>query len=391
MRLILILFLILTVNITSAQTVKKVVIEKFSGGWCQTCPNGSKAVEDMVATHGEKLIPIAVHNKDGFDIPDGDSVDIAFDVDTYPAAAIDREKYSGKYSVTTGPTGSSWKTKVSSKLSAAAIASVGFDNLKQVNDSTYEGDVVIKFTSAAVSNMPISVNVCVIESKIEARKYLGTKWGNIDIAQKNSTNHYGHDGSGWTYTTTASSGNTFYYQNVLRTILGGPWGWTSVVPNNPTVGKEYTKHFSFTVSSVDGFPIPWKRENMEVVGYVSYNGSLTGDEKEILNAEKIKMDAFVSSGIEEKHTAVNVMSTYPNPATVNDIINIQFNIHKSDHVVMNVYDVTGKLITTPYSSDDVTGAHTIMWRPSKDDVKAGVYFIELITSKEKTTKKLILQ
>lgn len=385
-----IILLLTTTTALQAQTVKKVVLEYFAGGWCQTCPNGAKAVEDMDATHGEKFIAIAVHNKDGFDIDDGDSVDLAFDVTTYPAASIDRKEYSGKYPVTTGSTGSSWKTKVSSKISEAAIASVGFDNLKQVNDSTYEGDVIVKFTSAPAAGVPINVNVCLLENKIEAKKYLGTKWGNIDITQKNSTTHYGHDGSGWTYTSTASSGNTFYYQHTLRAMLGGPWGWSGVIPTSPTIGTDYKKHFSFTVSATDGFPIPWKTNNMEIVAYASYNGALAADRKEIINAERVTMSAFKSSNVKEVVLNANFLKTYPNPAYVGDVLNIEYSIASSSMVTMNVYNTTGQLVAQPYISDDSRGIHTIFWHPLDNDIAPGVYFIEISTTDSRTIQRVVL-
>lgn len=388
MKAILLLTFVLFTYTTYAQTVKKVYLEYFAGGWCQTCPNGAKAVEDMDGTHGNKFIAVAVHNKDGFDIPDGDAVDSAFDVTTYPAAAINRKKYSGKYNLTTNTTGSSWKSKVSSELSNTAIVSVSMDNLVQVNDSTFEGDVVAKFNTAPASGVPIVVNVLLSENKIEAKKYFGTQWGNIDIAQKNATSHYGHNGSGWTYTTTASSGNTFYYHHTLREMLGGSWGWAGVVPANPAIGTTYTKHFTFTVSPTSGFPIPWKQENMEVVAYVAYNGSLSGDELEVLNAERVMLSSFKTTGIAEISGNISISNTYPNPAHLNDVVNIEFQSSESGLVTLNVYNITGKHIAQPYVSNDVKGSHTILWKPSDDNLASGAYILEVNTPSGKSTQML---
>jgi|GEM_PF-1127606 len=392
MKKLLLSFLIISSYTAHTQTVKKVMLEDYSGMWCHTCPNGSKAVDDMDALHGNKFIAVAPHNKDYLETDDSKFLDSTFGVGTYPSATIDRKMYSGEYPVTTGSSGSSWKTRVSSQLAQTAIVSVGLDNLVQVNDSTYEGDIKVKFVSAAAVNTPIAVNLYVLESKIEAKKYTGTPWGtSLDLTQKNSTNYYGHNGSSWVYTSTASSGNTFYFHHTLRTAVGGPLGWTGVVPQNPVVGTEYTKHFTFQVSPTVGMPIPWKPENVEVVAYVSYLGDISSDEMEVLNAERVMLSAFKSTSVKDAPRNTSVINMYPNPAQANDVVNIEYSIPLSGKVTMNLYTVTGQLIAQPYMSDEVKGAHLIMWRPDEYNLTPGVYFVELSAQSGKTTQRIVIQ
>lgn len=61
--------MVLTLTFGSAQFAlaggtQRVMIEDFTGTWCQWCPGGIQSIEDLIGIHGDKIIPIAVHNGD---------------------------------------------------------------------------------------------------------------------------------------------------------------------------------------------------------------------------------------------------------------------------------------------------------------------------------------
>ena len=59
-----ILSLIALAQSSGAQTVKKVVLEEFTGAWCGACPNGTLVAESILAANPASCILVAWHDHD---------------------------------------------------------------------------------------------------------------------------------------------------------------------------------------------------------------------------------------------------------------------------------------------------------------------------------------
>ena len=76
---------------------------------------------------------------------------------------------------------------------------------------------------------------------------------------------------------------------------------------------------------------------------------------------------------------------YPNP--FNPSTKINFNIDKSQHVKLLIYDVHGKLIQKLIDKKLETGMHSIAWSPN--NISSGVYILSLNTQMTTTNSKLL--
>jgi len=94
------------------------------------------------------------------------------------------------------------------------------------------------------------------------------------------------------------------------------------------------------------------------------------------------MADFTSS--EEIIADVNRFEIYPNPAV--DAINIGLTLTKSTNTVINVLDITGKVIKT-INVGEVNGDKNLTI--SLDDMSAGIYFIELVNADGRQVKKFV--
>ena len=79
-----------TLKIMNEIPVHKVIFEDLTGFWCGWCPRGYVAVEKLVQTFGEAVIPVMVHIEDVLEYPDYKPLDKG----QFPNALIDRT-YSG--------------------------------------------------------------------------------------------------------------------------------------------------------------------------------------------------------------------------------------------------------------------------------------------------------
>jgi hypothetical protein len=77
---------------------------------------------------------------------------------------------------------------------------------------------------------------------------------------------------------------------------------------------------------------------------------------------------------------------YPNP--FNPVTNIKFEIPLRSYVVLNVYDVTGRLVETLLSKEISAGTYLAEWDASK--YSSGVYFYSLVTENFVQTRKLMV-
>lgn len=77
-------------------------------------------------------------------------------------------------------------------------------------------------------------------------------------------------------------------------------------------------------------------------------------------------------------------SVYPNPAT--DAINVNLNLNNSENTVINIVDISGKVIATK-NLGTVNGEQKVSL--SLDGLTTGVYFIELINAEGKEVKKFV--
>ncbi|MFT5314813.1 MAG: PKD repeat protein, partial [Candidatus Krumholzibacteriia bacterium] len=93
------------------------------------------------------------------------------------------------------------------------------------------------------------------------------------------------------------------------------------------------------------------------------------------------------SGV-ESNTPVpfGISQSYPNP--FNPSTTIVFGLEKPGFAQLDVYDVSGKRITTLVSEQKSAGQYEVTWRPA--DLSSGVYFSRLTVGGQTDTKRMTL-
>lgn len=375
---------------TEAQTVKKVLLEDFTGRWCGYCPNGTHGIEEMEVTYPANFLPAAVHNdnssslagiNDKLEIKEGEFLATSSGLGSkgFPSGAIDRKIISGSdIRMSINGNADQWKNAVANQVNASAIVSVGFENWRINDNNEYEVDINVEFESAPKSGTPVVLQVYVLEDSIAAES-------DNDLAQVSYTKWYGADGtSSPVYIT--SSKNNFWHNHTLRAALGGNWGFAIA---DPQVGKVWTKTVKVAIPST-AVPQKWVHEQLHMYAFVAYNGTAKAD-KEVLNAEEIHMSQFQKVGVNDIKNNISISKVYPNPANLNDVVKVSYNTQKSEQVTMSVYSVVGQKVAEPYVSNDVRGTHTISWRPSDHNLTPGMYFVEIASESGKQVQRISIR
>jgi hypothetical protein len=94
----------------------------------------------------------------------------------------------------------------------------------------------------------------------------------------------------------------------------------------------------------------------------------------------------VPAGIPEYADAVSDCSVFPNPVRGSCLP--QYNLPESEHVKIEITDLTGRLVSTVSDNGQIKGWQSV--RINHMNLNNGVYFINVITPNGTTTKKIIV-
>ena len=109
--------------------------------------------------------------------------------------------------------------------------------------------------------------------------------------------------------------------------------------------------------------------------------------------QEIKSDFNFISNMELKQVELefvnlNEFSIYPNPAKSST--NISFEVENDCKVEVKAFDLTGKLLDIPFSSDLSSGYHNLIWNTSK--LEKGIYVIKLfVNNNYVSSNRLVIQ
>lgn len=116
---------------------------------------------------------------------------------------------------------------------------------------------------------------------------------------------------------------------------------------------------------------------------VDYNGVVTYHSVRTVKVEKTPLPSVV-----EEFT---VLPAYPNP--FNPSTTITYGIETDNNVIINIYDITGKLINTLQNGYQLQGWHSIIWNGTNqngEQVPAGIYLSKITSNTSTKTTKLML-
>ncbi|MBK8144846.1 MAG: T9SS type A sorting domain-containing protein [Bacteroidetes bacterium] len=133
-------------------------------------------------------------------------------------------------------------------------------------------------------------------------------------------------------------------------------------------------------------------KNINIVAFVAYDGTVASNQKEILNAEQYPLKYWYPTNVNEVAENDLQVNVYPNPATLTSVVKTSFILKDDAVVTMQVLNSLGQVVSKPYNSFEIKGAHTIQWSPIENrNLAPGMYFMQISTDKgaSKITKLLI--
>jgi len=185
-----------------------------------------------------------------------------------------------------------------------------------------------------------------------------------------------------------------------RATIGGKavWQMREISSQNSFNGHNMLNaHFGFGQATIiDSLKVEWPSGKIDVAHNVPVNRFLT-----------ITEGAGITTAVNQNHTVpltnFALHQNYPNPfwseATSpapsggNPATTIQYNVPKSTHVILNVYNLVGKKLLTLVNQFQAAGTYAITWdgRDAQGQaLSSGIYLYKIETATFAQTRKLTL-
>ena len=336
-------------NSLSQASPKKVVIEEGTGTWCQWCPRGAVAMEQMFQTHPNDFIGIAVHNGDPMTVAEYDG---GANFGGFPGCNVDRALLD--QSVSSNLFENYYQQRIGLAVPAALSMTItGTTNKTIVANATFR-------TVFASANYRLGV--IIIEDNVT-----GT------AASYNQSNAYsgGANGAmgGFESLPNPVPAANMVYDHVGRALLGGYSGQANSIPTTITDGLAATYTFNYAIPSTSN------SANMSAVAILIDNA--TG---EIVNAEKTSLSA---ANVNELETIG--LNVYPNPAS--GVLNVSFEANNADFVI-TLTDLQGRVISSKEMAN-LNGTQLVTF--STENIASGSYIVTVASNGTKTTKNVVVR
>lgn len=261
-----------SVNFLLGTTDKFVLVEEHTGAWCQYCPDGAVQLAAILAANND-VIGVAIHNADGMDFGDGNTVANAF-IGGFPSGTVDRYLFTGESEV--GLNRGDWAARSVQRKANPSLVSLTATNSYNTTSRMLTVDVSAEFMADLTGNYRL--NVYIVEDSI-------TGTGN-DYNQKNAFNNV----TGHPYYQAGNPIIGYVHRDVVRYFMGGAWGLVGSIPTTIDALTPYDKTFTYTL------PVGWNADRIHLVVVMQKYGTSSND-REVLNALKLELNNTAATNI----------------------------------------------------------------------------------------------
>ncbi len=289
----LLLFLTAALNaqnfVSTVPANRNVILEEFTGSYCQYCPEGHKLAKELASAHPDNIFIVNLHAGTyatyDFETTDGNAIYSGFDVSGFPSGLVNRMT---EKSISRGEWGASIQQQMSQAAECNIAGQVAID--KETRKATVTVEVYYTANSSSETNY---LNVVMLQD-------------NIDSYQ-----------SGASANPSQIVNGQYRHMHVFRDAITPSWG-EAISPT--TAETLITKTFTYDIPQNIGFDVIL--ENIEFLAFVTekYQGTAT---RPILNANKLHT-IFVTS--DEIHPSILSLDMSAGITCSNDkVINVAVN------------------------------------------------------------------
>ena len=263
-----------SVTITQPNTIgpvpstftQKVLVEEFTGAWCQFCPDGALILEQIIAAYLGQAIGASIHSGDGMEISLMTALDNEYNVSGFPTGMVSRKTFSGTSPVMSR---SAWDNACWGEINKDGGCGLAIKTTaKAGNPNAFDIEVHAGFNKD-LSAKDLRLTIYVMEDKVTGYP---------------QTSAYNNDPSSPFY----QQGNpivNYEHNHTVRKVLTADLG-DAIPSSKAKPGQEFIFTGSFGASNYD-------KSNVHIVAFVHETDANT-TKHEILNVQEAKLGELKS-------------------------------------------------------------------------------------------------
>lgn len=341
----------ITVQELDVDEPSNVLIEQYTGTWCQWCPYGADSLAAVIGRLGNRVVRTSWHDSDPMEITAWETMNNFIGVTGFPTASINRITWPGNNAipVSRGDWGN-YATFVVNNLRAP----VGIDVMeKSYNPATKQLSFKVKVFFHQGINADLRLNALITEDGLNYEQVKYTSSGNIRV-------------------------NPYYHYAVVRGIWPDVQGMPLSTSNTFATQSEVIKEFSFT--SPHGVD-----DSTHIVVYVHrLNGSNPGPVQQSYSEPLMLGITDVEKAPAPGEFVLH--QNYPNP--FNPSTTISFALPVRSDVKINLTDALGRSLGSIVNGSYEAGSHSVLFDAS--ELPSGNYFITMISGDVVLTRSMTL-
>ncbi|QMU27035.1 WD40/YVTN/BNR-like repeat-containing protein [Adhaeribacter radiodurans] len=323
-------------------------------------------------------------------LPKGDTLYRNSDISAIPLSKGDLNEETPNWRIisTVDPSLSRRITAVAVSKTPADIVYFGTDNGKLFK-LTNPGGATPARTTITGTNFPPGYISCIAVNPADANEVIVTfsNYGVLSLFQTKD------GGTTWV----AVAGNL--EQRPDGTGNGPSTRWVSILPS--TTGGQ-TKYFVgtstglYATANLQGEQTIWLKEGQTTIGDVPVDMVLSRSVDNLVavgthgnGVYTVNYNVDIESPAATDQIAVKA---YPSPFTVNKPITIEYTIPRQSRVIIKIYDVAGRLITTLLDESKQPGNNTVQWNGRSStgaQVHRGMYLYTVATANDMESGKVL--
>jgi hypothetical protein len=150
-------------------------------------------------------------------------------------------------------------------------------------------------------------------------------------------------------------------------------------------GKSFSLALNQSLNISETFPLnsTWDKNQLNIIVFIQ--DLIT---KEVYQSESLSYNQFIAATVEKDFLPnnFNLSQNYPNPFNPETTINFQ--LPKSEKVVLKIYDALGREVETLVNGEKNSGLHKIIFNAK--NLSSGIYFYRLTAGSFYAVKKMTI-
>ena len=343
----------ITVQEADVDEPANVLIEQYTGTWCQWCPYGADSLAAVSARLGSRVVRTSWHDSDPMEIATWDAMNTFIGVTGFPTASINRITWPGSSSIPISRT--DWGARAGYVVNSMR-APVGITISEKSYDAgskTYSFKAKVFFHQTV--NADVRLNAVVTED-------------GFDYAQKRTNLATG----------VVETISPYIHKAVVMGIWPDHRGYQLSLGNAFSTQTEIEQVFTFTSPHVNS-------ENAFINVYVhTLNNGTPGPVLQAVNEPLF----FGVTDVEDVPTAANfaLRQNYPNP--FNPTTNITYDVPARAHVRITLHDALGRSLGNLVDETTEAGAHTFTFDGA--NLQSGTYYLTMTAGDFVQTRSMTL-